>query len=67
MKNYVKYKTTTTRIDIDTGEILENTNIIASEYTRIGKEEKYKKLSEKEIEKILTIKYKHNGQTAINF
>lgn len=68
MKNEkIQYTTTTDRIDIDTGEIIENPKVITSEYILIGKSEKYEKISENKINKRLIIKYKHNGQTNLNF
>ena len=68
MKNEkIKYTTSTDRIDVETGEIIENLNILESEYTLVGKLEKYEKISENKINKRLIIKYKHNGQQTIKF
>lgn len=68
MKNdKIQYTTTTDRIDIETGEILVNLNVIAKEYILIGKLEKYKKINKNKINKRLILKYKHNGQTTIKF
>ena len=68
MKNEkIQFTTSTDRIDVDTGEILENLNIITAEYILIGKSEKYEKINKNKINKRLILKYKHNGQTAINF
>ena len=54
-------------IDVETGEIIENLNILATEYKLVGKLEKYEKVSENKINKRLIIKYKHNGQQTIKF
>lgn len=68
MKNgKIQYTTTTDRIDIETGEIIENLNIITTEYILIGKSEKYEKINKNRINKRLILKYKHNGQTTIKF
>lgn len=68
MKNEkIQYTTSTDRIDVETGEIIENLNILATEYTLVGKLEKYEKISENKIKKRLIIKYKHNGQQTIKF
>lgn len=68
MKNEkIKYTTSTDRIDVETGEIIENINILTTEYTLVGKIEKYEKISENKIKKRLIIKYKHNGQQTIKF
>ena len=63
----IQYTTSTDRIDIETGEIIENLNIITTEYILIGKSEKYEKLNKNKINKRLILKYKHNGQTTIKF
>ena len=68
MKNEkLHYTTSTDRIDIETGEIIENLNIITTEYILIGKSEKYERISKNKINKRLILKYKHNGQTTIKF
>lgn len=68
MKNEkIQYTTSTDRIDIETGEIIENLNILGTEYTLVGKLERYEKISENKIKKRLIIKYKHNGQQTIKF
>ena len=68
MKNEkITFTTATDRIDIETGEIIENLNILATEYKLVGKLEKYEKISENKINKRLIIKYKHNGQQTIKF
>ena len=68
MKNEkIQYTTTTDRIDIETGEIIENLNIITTEYILIGKSEKYERINKNKINKRLILKYKHNGQSSLNF
>ena len=67
LTSFISIQYTTDRIDIDTGEILENLNIISREYVLIGKSERYEKINKNKINKRLILKYKHNGQTAINF
>ena len=60
------YKTALDRIDVETGEIL-SSNIVATEYVEISREISYKEIGKNKIRKRLIIKYKHNGQTVINF
>lgn len=62
-----KYITECTRVDIDTGEILENPNVIERNYKRVATNTQYKEQDKKTIKKRLIIKYKHNGQQEFNF
>ena len=60
------YETALDRIDVETGEIL-SSNIATIEYVEISREVSYKEIGKNKIRKRLIIKYKHNGQTSINF
>lgn len=62
-----KYITDCTRVDIDTGEILENITLIEREYKRMATSTEYKEQDKNTIKKRIIIKYKHNGQTSFNF
>ena len=66
MFNYKIYETALDRIDVETGEIL-SSNIATTEYVEISREVSYKEIGKNKIRKRLIIKYKHNGQTTINF
>lgn len=61
-----KYRTKITRVDIDTGEDITESKDIYN-YYKVAQAVKYENISSNEVNKILIIKYKHNGQTEIKF